>query len=72
MTTPLNSLNSQSKDSNLQSEIIDTEKEERINKFLKTVPHLEFSATGIKNIADRFCISAEYLNSLIFKARKDK
>jgi len=37
----------------------------KILRFLKTVPHLDFSDKGIENISKRFRISPEYLQELI-------
>ena len=51
-STPKNSLNSKSKDT-------------KIISFLKAVPHLEFTATGINNISKRFNIAPAHLTILI-------
>jgi len=37
----------------------------KILRFLKTVPHLDFSGKGIENISKRFGISSEHLHELI-------
>lgn len=37
----------------------------KILRFLKTVPHLDFSDKGIENISKRFGISPEHLHELI-------
>ena len=40
-------------------------KDTKILKFLKTVPHLDFSKKGVENISKRFAISQEHLQRLI-------
>ncbi len=58
-STPLNSLNSQNKDKQIQ-------------RFLKAVPHLFFSCKGLQNIAKRFDISLSDLKDAItaYEARR--
>ena len=50
-STPLNSL--------------DAIKDNKISNFLKHLPHLYLSDTGLKNVANRFCISIEQLHQVI-------
>ena len=57
LDTPGNSLTSQDKD-------------KKILSFLKAVPHLEFTSTGINNIARRFSVTPEHLFVLIDLVRK--
>ena len=44
---------------------LDSNKDTKIIYFLKAVPHLEFTATGINNISKRFGITPEHLSLLI-------
>jgi AraC-like DNA-binding protein len=37
----------------------------KVRKFLKAVPHLEFSDKGLQNIATRFNVSIKHLKQLI-------
>jgi hypothetical protein len=44
---------------------IDSDKDTKILSFLRAVPHLEFTSTGINNIAKRFGVMPEHLFILI-------
>lgn len=55
-STPLNSL--------------DAIKDNKISNFLKRLPHLYLSDTGIKNVAKRFSITDKQLNQIINDLQK--
>lgn len=47
------------------------EKVKRVNLFLKALPHLEFTETGLKNICNRFGITQDELGQMIQVFKKE-
>ncbi|RKR83309.1 hypothetical protein BDD43_3514 [Mucilaginibacter gracilis] len=52
--------------------IPDWETTEKINQFLKNVNSLDFSSTGIENIANSYNVSIDQVNQLIYRARRSR
>jgi len=50
----------------------DQDNEMKIIKFLKALPHLEFTDNGLSNVCKRLSISREQLDQYIDKVKQDQ